>query len=89
MDIVSKLTSYARAVPAGLKAAGQELTKTAGARTGADTAVPARALPTPRKKAARRSTRGKAVPAKTTGAKGTPSTAKRSAAKPQRRKARR
>ena len=89
MDIVSKLTSYARAVPAGLKAAGQQLTKTPGARTGADTAVPARARPTPRKKPARRSTRGKAAPAKRTAAKGTASKGKRSAASRNGGKARR
>lgn len=37
MDIVSRLTSYARAVPAGLKAAGQELAKTAATATAAET----------------------------------------------------
>lgn len=89
MDIVSKITSYARAVPAGLKAAGQELAKTAGAVTGTDISGPAPARPKRRMKTARRSPRGKATPAKRTPAKGRVSKAKRSAAKPQRRKAKR
>lgn len=55
MDIVSRLTSYARAVPAGLKAAGQELVKTAASATAAETpGRPAGARGKPKKKAVRR-----------------------------------
>ncbi len=50
MDIVGKITSYARAVPAGLKAAGQELAKTASAISGDDApAAPRRPSSKPRK----------------------------------------
>ncbi|HUF90726.1 MAG TPA: hypothetical protein VMR23_00015 [Candidatus Limnocylindria bacterium] len=77
MDIVSRLTSYARAVPAGLKAAGQELAKTAAAGTPAP-AESARRNP---KKAAPR-----AAPAKGTRAKPKAKT-KGAAAKPKGRKA--
>jgi hypothetical protein len=73
MDIVGKITSYARAVPAGLKAAGQELAKTASAMTGTDTDAPA--APRRRKKTTTRRART------TKGAKGTPATAKRPKAK--------
>jgi hypothetical protein len=86
MDIVNTITSYAKAVPAGLKAAGQELAKTAAAVRGAETSMPARARPKRKKKTGSRGTSpGKATRAKAMRAKPT-RRAKRSAAKPKRRK---
>jgi hypothetical protein len=86
MDIVGKITSYARAVPAGLKAAGQELAKTASAMTGADSDTPA--APRRRKKTTARrgrtTTRAKAKPATAKQPK-----AKRATAKGKKRKAKR
>jgi hypothetical protein len=82
MDIVSKITSYAKAVPAGLKAASQELAKTAVAVTGADARPRRKAKRAgPKKKTAKRA-------AAATPPKGKPK-AKRAAAKPKGRKAKR
>ena len=83
MDIVSRITSYAKAVPAGLKAASQELAKTAVAVTGAEARPPRKAKRgSPKKKTARRA-------AASSKAKGKRPKAKRAAAKPQGRKAKR
>ena len=83
MDIVSKITSYAKAVPAGLKAASQELVKTAVAVTGADARPrPKAKRVSPKKKTAKRA-------AAATPAKGKRPQAKRAAAKPKGRKAKR
>jgi hypothetical protein len=86
MDIVNTITSYAKAVPAGLKAAGQELAKTAAAVRGADSSAPAPArrkrTPTTGRRGA---TRGKATRAKTKAATPTRK-GKRPAAKAKRRK---
>lgn len=91
MDIVGKITSYAKAVPAGLKAAGQELAKTASAMTSADGDTPA--APRRRKKpAARRARTSKAAKGKRATAKrttGKRTTAKRATAKREKRKAKR
>jgi len=86
MDIVNTITSYAKAVPAGLKAAGQELAKTAAAVSGADISTPAPAR-SKRSKTPRRlgATRGKATRAKTKAAKPTRKS-KRPVAKAKRRK---
>ena len=83
MDIVSRITSYAKAVPAGLKAASQELAKTAVAVTGAEAR--------PRPKAKRASPKKKTGPrvAASTQVKRKRPKAKRAAAKPQGRKAKR
>ena len=82
MDIVSKITSYAKAVPAGLKAASQELAKTAVAVTGADARPRPKAKRASPKKTARRATAS-------TQAKSKRPKAKRAAAKPKGRKAKR
>jgi hypothetical protein len=78
MDIVSKITSYAKAVPAGLKAAGQELAKTAVTVTGTDARPKAKRASPKKKTAARAAT-----------SKGKRPKAKRAAAKPKGRKAKR
>lgn len=86
MSIVSKIMSYAKAVPAGLKAARQELAKTAGAVTAADAIERAREPRAGRPKAAG------ARPKEKTARRAAPSTrakAKRAAATPKGRKAKR
>lgn len=91
MSIVSKITSYAKAVPAGLKAARQELAKTAGAVTAADAIERAREPRAGRPKAAgarpKEKTARRAAPS--TRAKGKRAKAKRAAATPKGRKAKR
>ena len=83
MDIVNTITSYAKAVPAGLKAAGQELAKTAASVRGADIPAPSPARPKRTKTTAgggttrRKATRAKTKPTRK---------AKRPAAKAKRRK---
>jgi hypothetical protein len=90
MDIVSRIASYAKAVPAGLKAAGQELARTAGAVTGADVSAPAAVRPKRKTKSARRGTTGRRVtPPKATPVTAKQPKAKRSAPKQKRRKSRR
>ena len=92
MDIVGKITSYAKAVPAGLKAAGQELAKTASAMTGADGDTPAAPRRRRKKPAARRARTSKAAKGKRATAKrttGKRTTAKRATAKREKRKAKR
>ena len=86
MDIVSTITSYAKAVPAGLKAAGQELAKTASAMAGADDSAPSRSK---RRKTTKKTARRGATAANAKQPKATRAKAKRPAAKPKRRKARR
>jgi len=54
MDIVDKIASYARAVPAGLKAAGQELAKTASAIAGDDAPAAPRRTSSKRRAAKRK-----------------------------------
>jgi hypothetical protein len=63
MDIVDKIASYARAVPAGLKAAGQELAKTASAIAGDDAPATPRSTASKRRRkpASRRAAKRKTV----------------------------
>jgi hypothetical protein len=78
MDIVDRIASYAKAVPAGLRAAGQELAKTASAVTSGEPPAP----PAPSSRRPRKKTTARRAPAKRTTAnraKKKPAKAKRPA----------